>query len=406
MSQSSQRRSQPVKVSSPPLRVGLLWHSLASGNLGVDALTSASLAILREEAEKLGLAVEPVVIGMAEDDRALPRRSDIAFFPVRRNTLLTSSAYWKLAGDLDCVLDIGAGDSFTDLYGSKRFAFLWLTKALLVARRTPLLLAPQTIGPFEGAISRRLAAAILPRCAQVVTRDRESLDLVQRIAPQARVKQGIEVAFELPFTDHSTERGGARTRIGVNVSGLLAEQARIGTNRFGLTYDYLAAMEQLVTNLSADEGNEVLVFTHVAGNKASRDDDGWAVDRVAALCPAATRVPDFADASAAKSFISSLDLVVAARMHACVAALSSGVPVIPVAYSRKFAGLFGGIGYDAGIPVRGLDTGEVVSAISAYVTDRDQLQPKVDAARAAAAARSGVYRHALRDLLEHVGGPA
>lgn len=210
-----------------------------------------------EEAEKLGLAVEPVVIGMAEDDRALPRRSDIAFFPVRRNTLLTSSAYWKLAGDLDCVLDIGAGDSFTDLYGSKRFAFLWLTKALLVARRTPLLLAPQTIGPFEGAISRRLAAAILPRCAQVVTRDRESLDLVQRIAPQARVKQGIEVAFELPFTDHSTERGGARTRIGVNVSGLLAEQARIGTNRFGLTYDYLAAMEQLVTNLSADEGNEV-----------------------------------------------------------------------------------------------------------------------------------------------------
>jgi len=393
-------------VSSSSLRVGLLWHSLASGNLGVDALTSASLAILSEEAARLGLTIEPVVIGMDEQEGARPRRGDIAFFPVRRTTLLSSRAFWNLAGALDCVIDIGAGDSFTDLYGNKRFAFLWLTKAMVVARGTPLLLAPQTIGPFRGRLARRLAAGILPRCRHVLSRDRESLELVRAIAPQAKVEQGIDVAFELPFVDRSSERRGARVRIGVNVSGLLAEQARLGTNRFGLTYDYLAAMEQLVTSLSAIEGNEVLVFTHVAGNSDSRDDDGWVADRIATLCPAAARVPDFADASAAKSFISSLDVVVAARMHACVAALSSGVPVVPVAYSRKFAGLFGGIGYDAGIPVRGLDEGGVVAAITALIADRDKLQPKVDAARAEAAARSGIYRAALRDVLKHAGGRA
>ncbi|MBP9830985.1 MAG: hypothetical protein KBC65_05930, partial [Polaromonas sp.] len=32
-------------------------------------------------------------------------------------------------------------------------------------------------------------------------------------------------------------------------------------------------------------------------------------------------------------------------MHACIAAFSSGVPVVPMAYSRKFNGLFGTLGY-------------------------------------------------------------
>jgi hypothetical protein len=34
-----------------------------------------------------------------------------------------------------------------------------------------------------------------------------------------------------------------------------------------------------------------------------------------------------------------------ARMHACIAAFSSGVPVVPLAYSRKFNGLFTALEY-------------------------------------------------------------
>jgi colanic acid/amylovoran biosynthesis protein len=389
-------------VPSRPLRVGLLWHSLASGNLGVDALTAASLAILTDEAAAAGLSVEPVVIGMDDSSRGPARRSDLTFFPVRRNTLLTSGAYWRLVGDLDCVIDIGAGDSFADIYGFKRFGFLWLSKAMALARGTPLLLAPQTVGPFANGLARKLAAAVLARCNQVVTRDHPSLDLVQTIAPTARVEQGVDVAFELPFTDRSAERNGARVRIGVNVSGLLADQATSGTNRFGLSYDYFAAMVELVGRLAANPKHDVFVFTHVSGNADATDDDGWAADAAVAQAPAAQRVPDFADASAAKSFVSSLDFVVAARMHACVAALSSGVPVAPVAYSRKFAGLFGGIGYDVEIPVRGLDTAGAVEAILTLVDQRADLQVKVDAARATAAQRTVIYRAALRRLLIEV----
>jgi polysaccharide pyruvyl transferase WcaK-like protein len=50
--------------------------------------------------------------------------------------------------------------------------------------------------------------------------------------------------------------------------------------------------------------------------------------------------PRFSNPIEAKSFISGLDFFTGARMHACIAAFSSGVAVCPMAYSRKFNGLF------------------------------------------------------------------
>ena len=40
-----------------------------------------------------------------------------------------------------------------------------------------------------------------------------------------------------------------------------------------------------------------------------------------------------------------MDFVTGARMHACIAALSAGVAVVPLAYSRKFNGLLETLGY-------------------------------------------------------------
>ena len=35
-----------------------------------------------------------------------------------------------------------------------------------------------------------------------------------------------------------------------------------------------------------------------------------------------------------------MDLFIGSRMHACIAAYSSNVPVLPLGYSKKFSGLF------------------------------------------------------------------
>ena len=50
---------------------------------------------------------------------------------------------------------LGAGDSWTDIYPKKRFAYLWTTKMAAVLRGKPLIFSPQTIGPFSPAVFHR-----------------------------------------------------------------------------------------------------------------------------------------------------------------------------------------------------------------------------------------------------------
>ena len=157
------------------LRVGLLWHSLASGNLGVRALTLAQLAILETAAEAAGREIEVVIFG--HPDWGAPR---IAYAGRRVRLLpphdLTAAALFRRTGDLlgafrrcDLLIDIGEGDSFTDVYGWRRYVKQLASKALALRSGNPLILAPQTIGPFGRG--RRLPAAALLRTSSRAMRN-------------------------------------------------------------------------------------------------------------------------------------------------------------------------------------------------------------------------------------------
>jgi colanic acid/amylovoran biosynthesis protein len=50
--------------------------------------------------------------------------------------------------------------------------------------------------------------------------------------------------------------------------------------------------------------------------------------------------PFFLNPIFAKNYIAGLDFFAGARMHSTIAAFSSGIAVFPMAYSRKFNGLF------------------------------------------------------------------
>src|SRR3546814_3014258 len=129
----------------------------------------------------------------------------------------------------------------------------------------------------------------------------------------------------MPVADRSAERCGVRLRVCVNVSGLLRGEAESGRNRFGLEVQYGELMRAFVRGLTARKDVEVHLISHATSNRDVRDDDGQAADRFAAEFPGTIRVPDFAGPCEAKSYISSLDYLVAGRMHACIAAFSSEI---------------------------------------------------------------------------------
>ena len=75
----------------------------------------------------------------------------------------------------------------------------------------------------------------------------------------------------------------------------------------------------------------------------------------------------------AKNYISAMDVVIAARMHATIAGVSSGVATIPVAYSRKFRGLYDSIGYDYVLDLKALDTYQAVEQTMGWIDNYKKL---------------------------------
>jgi len=85
----SDRLAEPAGLHldiRPKLRIGLLWHSARSGNLGVGALTLSNMAIARAVAEELGYAPELTLLSMRdhETDPIVPPEVRIRTIDARR----------------------------------------------------------------------------------------------------------------------------------------------------------------------------------------------------------------------------------------------------------------------------------------------------------------------------------
>ena len=118
--------------------------------------------------------------------------------------------------------------------------------------------------------------------------------------------------------------------------------------------------------------------------------------------PALRPAPDFASPSAAKSYIAGLDFFMGARMHACIAAFSSGVPVVPMAYSRKFAGLFGSLGYDHTVDCQSETNTAILEKIAAAFENRVTLATETASAARRGQAKLMTYQDALRQIQARV----
>lgn len=382
------------------LRIGLLWHSVRSGNLGVGALSVGNMALARDAAARVGAEPSFVLIGPREPGASYIAGDDIEMREISRNYMLSPRGYRRDLANVDILLDIGAGDSFTDTYMDRRFVYMIGTKLVALGLRKPLILSPQTIGPFSRQPHTALAAWVCRRARLVCARDPLSSAALHGLAPEAHAMQTVDVAFALPFDAPPPRPADGPVRVGLNVSALMmnggyASGGFTGGKDFGLSLDYPALTHRLIETLLARPGIEVHLVPHVYAPRWPFDDDATTADQLAAQYPALRRHPDFTSPSAAKSFIAGLDFLVGARMHATIGAYSAGVPVVPISYSRKFEGVFGGLGYPWLVPAKGLSTDEALAYILDAFDRRDELAADIERGQQIVSAGLEAYTAAL-----------
>lgn len=384
------------------IQIGLLWHSFKSGNLGVGALSVCNLKLIDEEVKRVGLDVRYVVIGNSGLFDYVPQefRSKVEFvhFSAKRFCQSPFAIYRKIAA-CDVVFDIGEGDSFSDIYGLSRFVKMSFSKLVTIKNGNRLVLSPQTIGPFNTWVGKTVAGYLMRHSHAVVARDYMS----RKVLGEFELKnayEAIDVAFLLPYSQKPTSsEDGAKIKFGLNVSGLLYHGGYNGNNQFGLGCDYKNFTLRLLKELCCDDRIEVHLVPHVLTLEYPVEDDYKVCETIKQMFPQVELPARFTSPSEAKSYIAQLDVFAGARMHATVGAFSSNVPVLPLAYSRKFAGLFESIKYRRVLDMRSLSEEQLVAGVLQGINERVQMKAEISVGRAEAEVRLDVYREVIRSAL-------
>jgi polysaccharide pyruvyl transferase WcaK-like protein len=314
----------------------------------------------------------------------------------------------------DAVLDISGGDSFTDLYGPRRFHSVTFAKRLALEHRRPLVLLPQTYGPFRDPRSRALAADIVRRAALAWSRDARSFAVLQDLLgpdfdPQ-RHRCGVDVAFALEarpprqplsepiatwLADEPDRR--ATSVIGFNVSGLIWHDPASMRARYGFQADYRQCVLGFLRRVFRETDARVVLVPHVLTPPGHYESDPAAnaavvaalqADADGAVAAAAAQrvacVPAVYEPMETKWLIARTDWFCGTRMHACIAGLSSGVPTAAIAYSLKTQGVFETCAQGAAVAdPRARSTPEIIDDLWATWTGRAAARADLaDAARA------------------------
>jgi colanic acid/amylovoran biosynthesis protein len=394
-------------VAGREITIGLLWHSLSSNNLGVGALTLSHLQLLSDECRKLGLEARFIVLGTAGQRPDYPENFSKNILSIekltRKKLLDRRSAVHRLLKQCDVVFDIGEGDSFSDIYGWRRYLVQVLSKFLCLTYRIPLVLAPQTIGPFEHVQNRLVAGFLMKRANKVFCRDRLSKDYAEQIGVKS-VELATDVAFALPFESRKGWHQDGKIHVGMNVSGLLSRGGYTGANMFSLKMDYARLIERLIRYFLEQENCVLHLVSHVAfsmesGLWESPENDCSASCALKKKFPLLVVEEIPASPIQAKSLISGYDFFIGSRMHACIAAFSAGVPVIPVAYSRKFKGLFDSIGYPHVADCQEESEEAVFNKVTQGFHERARLKEQVDAGNLRAVQKLDHYRAEIAEMI-------
>lgn len=411
------------------LNLILAGAALGNGNRGVEALGRSVVDAVHQEAPGSRLTVLDDGWGVRRDSSGAHPDVTLELAGVRLSRRWHRPESWVQIRaaqmtlprlnpvatryrESDAVLDLSGGDSFTDLYGSIRLRLILAPKVAALRSGTPLVLLPQTYGPFVSNESRRVAGDIIRSATLAYARDAHSyaqmLEIAGPDADPARLRAGVDVAFALePRTPRPevVDQLQARTDapvVGVNVSGLLRDRA--AHQQFDIAGDYIATMTAL-TEALVDAGAHVVLVPHVHLPSGGGESDLRAIEVVRTNLDAARRartsvVPTDLDAAELKWCIARMDWFVGSRMHSTIAALSTFTPASAYAYSDKTRGVFEtcGVG-DQVVDARACGGEEAVEQLMAGFHARASTQSLLQEHATGTVAQS---REQLRDILQVV----
>ena len=393
------------------ITIGLLTNDVTSGNYGVNALSISNILFLEDACNKNNINHKYVIFGNPKKKDQfrkkilnVPELENIQFTIAQdlefRKVISTFFSFRKTIKECDIVFDTSGGDSFADIYGNKRIIHQLLPKMITNVYKIPLIFTPQTIGPFENIIWKRIASRVARKSHMVFVRDKMSYEYCKKEMSLSNVKEVTDMAMRLPYKEYDRSLNNSPLKIGLNISGLLFNGGYNKNNQFGLKAEYKTVIKRIIEELVKSREYEIHLVPHVIADGIEGDNIVSSI--IKKEYPEVIYEKEFSDPIEAKSYICQMDLFIGSRMHSTIAAISSGVPTIPLSYSRKFEGLFSSIGYMECIDLKTNDENQIISQIHKKIDNLKTLQSNVERSRKSINKRIQDYEDAISDLIVRV----
>lgn len=236
------------------------------------------------------------------------------------------------------------GDGFSDIYGDKLFKARLNQTIPFMALGIPLIILPQTIGPFKKKENYDLAIKIMKYAQMIYVRDSKFENEFEKMGLKYEQTKDLS-AFMLPEPWDIDIKPNS---IGINVSGLAYSNNFKGLE--GQFDVYPDLIDRIICHFR-DKGHVIYLIPHSYryGNPEFANDDMWACHEAYNRLQDKTNVI-FVDkeltSPQVKYVISQMSFFVGTRMHANFAAIYTNVPLFGLAYSYKFEGAFYANGLD------------------------------------------------------------
>lgn len=245
------------------------------------------------------------------------------------NRLARAYEHWGLLPlkAVDALIDV-SGFRFSDQWGTQptmRFARLVKDYA---DRGKPIILLPQSFGPFTSPRIRACVRRIVDASALVFARDEISLAYILDVTGPSnlvRLAPDITISF-----------GGEPPRDSPPDSPLVAvvPNARMLDKGGQLWRDSYVDMLAGASSSASRQGAEVILMAH-----STEAGDRSIVSELASRLKTPTSVLETNDPVELKQRISRCSFVIASRFHAVVSSLSMGIPAITLGWSHKYRAL-------------------------------------------------------------------
>ncbi|HAL64735.1 MAG TPA: hypothetical protein DCP10_04090 [Bacteroidales bacterium] len=274
-----------------------------------------------------------------------------------RKKIIETNRYLKAIYESELICDIHGGDSFSDIYGLRRFIELVIPNIIIFLLNKDLILLPQTYGPFNSRISKIMSSYVMRKSAKVYSRDKAGVKIVKDLCKNMKSEIYFcpDVAFILDAAEPDKLEVIPRISyddqriIGINVSGLLYNGGYTKNNMFHFKFDYEDFIIKLINFFLEKTDSDILFIPHTITSRGHVEDDLSACEKVMSKIGNNYKnrihlVTGNYDECEIKGLIGNCDYFIGSRMHSCIAALSQGIPTSCIAYSRKFHGIFDSVG--------------------------------------------------------------